>query len=248
MARCRSATRAAVSFEAAFSDPGRRLRRSRRHAPARLPAPDPLGGRFASLRFTVPSGVSVDRVWLGRLVNGPGYWARPRRPTSNRSTCAGLPRRRLHGRRRRPVGRARAALRRRPGDALRRQREQARLPLRRAGHPRRPGPTFTVGSIPSYAHRVGQRGRRRPRLRASGWRASPRRSAGRPCPGQARPELLQRALAGRSDDRPAARRGLPGGEPRRAADRHARRSPTVPSASSSPPPTAPATRPSAAST
>jgi hypothetical protein len=38
--------------------------------------PDPLGGHFASLRFAPPSGVSVDRVWLGRHVDGPGYWAR----------------------------------------------------------------------------------------------------------------------------------------------------------------------------
>jgi hypothetical protein len=36
----------------------------------------PLDGHFASLRFNPPAGVSVDRVWLGRRVVGPGYWAR----------------------------------------------------------------------------------------------------------------------------------------------------------------------------
>ena len=39
-------------------------------------APDPLRGQWASLRFGVPAGVSLDHVWLGRRATGPGYWAR----------------------------------------------------------------------------------------------------------------------------------------------------------------------------
>jgi hypothetical protein len=38
--------------------------------------PNPPAGHFASLRFATPDGVSVDHVWLGRHVDGPGYWAR----------------------------------------------------------------------------------------------------------------------------------------------------------------------------
>jgi hypothetical protein len=37
---------------------------------------NPPAGHFASLRFATPDGVSVDRVWLARHVDGPGYWAR----------------------------------------------------------------------------------------------------------------------------------------------------------------------------
>jgi hypothetical protein len=38
--------------------------------------PNPPAGHFASLRFAAPADVSVARVWLGRHVDGPGYWAR----------------------------------------------------------------------------------------------------------------------------------------------------------------------------
>jgi hypothetical protein len=67
---------ASGTFEAAFSAPnggcgatGGTIRLAFLH-------PGPLGGHFASLRFAPPSGVTVDRVWLGRHVDGPGYWAR----------------------------------------------------------------------------------------------------------------------------------------------------------------------------
>ena len=67
---------ASGSFEATFATPdggcgapGGTIRLGFLH-------PDPLGGHFASLRFAPPAGVAVDGVWLGRRVNGPGYWAR----------------------------------------------------------------------------------------------------------------------------------------------------------------------------
>src|ERR1700710_2209278 len=67
---------ASNSFEASISTPNGGCRPPGGTVPLGFLRPAPLGGQFASLRFTSPSGVTVDRAWLGRHVDGPGYWAR----------------------------------------------------------------------------------------------------------------------------------------------------------------------------
>ena len=125
--------------------------------------------------------------------------------------------------RERVVGGARPALRER---RLRHDRRAARLQLARAQRARRPPAELQPrASLPAYAAGVTElrrrRARHRPRPRERARDA--RRRAGRR--GRARPGGLQRALARRHDDRPAALGRLPRGAADRAHPATARSSP-----------------------
>lgn len=64
------------TFEASFSTPNDGCGAAGGTIRLGFLRPDPGDGHFAALRFATPAGVTVDRVWLGRHVSGPGYWAR----------------------------------------------------------------------------------------------------------------------------------------------------------------------------
>ena len=181
------------------------------------------GGHVASLRFATPAGVTVDRVWLGRRVDGPGLLgahlddaARVARRSRARSTASST---------RRPAASGSSSGCRcdeRPGDALRRDGHGRRLPLRGPDRPRRGQARVHA----SAASRTSRRERstlvvdaQRHRARAGERRA--RRSAGAPAAAVKLGQSFCGELSpGDAHDRPAARRGLPGVGPRDAGRRH----------------------------
>ena len=203
--------------------PDRRPRRRRDPArrswrPERRPA-----ATFASRRFAPPDGVTVDGVWLGRRVDGPGYCART---STAELESLDQPR---HARRRASARRPAASgvelgLRCDEDPPTRCDMTGASVDFRSAALAVRddPAPTFGVSGIPGYAARRDVNIRSStPATAGIGLASASATLGGVPMAvGRARPGVLQRALARRHDDRPAARRRLPGGQAHHAAAGH----------------------------
>ena len=165
--------------------------------------PDPLSGHSAKLRFAMPPGVAVDHLWLSRRVDGPGYWARTSTTELESLTTA---RRSTASSRRTPGAVDRVELRCDEVPATRCDAAGTGVDFRsRPGRRDEVKPSLSV-SGPRTTRRTRSPSRSTRATADSGWRTSARRWPAFRGRGQARPELLQRALSVGQHGRPAARR------------------------------------------